>query len=93
MGPSVKFVSRINGSFSKKKIMGQFFIRKNTKPGGGGGRGRFGKSPDFSAFFFCQTFPKPLLSNYCYVPTNFPITNFTEQFIHTKLVHQNLSTY
>ena len=33
MGPSVKFVSCINGSFSKKKIRGHFFIRKNTKPG------------------------------------------------------------
>ena len=31
MGPSVKFVSCINGSFSKKKIMGHFFIRKKTK--------------------------------------------------------------
>ena len=28
--------------------MGQFLIRKNTKQGGGGGgRGRFGKSPHF----------------------------------------------
>ena len=34
MGPSAKFVSRINGSFPPKKIMGQFFICKNTKPGG-----------------------------------------------------------
>ena len=32
MGPSVKFVSRINGKFSKKKkkLMGQFFIRKKV---------------------------------------------------------------
>ena len=59
MAQSVKFVSRINVSFSKK--MGKFFIRKNTKPEGGGGRGRgrFGKSPDFFAFF-CETFPYPL---------------------------------
>ena len=28
MGPSVKFVSCINGSFSKKKIRGHFFIRE-----------------------------------------------------------------
>ena len=34
MGPSVKFVSCINGSFSKKKTRGNFFIRKNTKPWG-----------------------------------------------------------
>ena len=54
MGPSVKFVSCINGSFSKKKIRGNFFIRKNTKPGGC--PGRFGESPDFS-LFFCETFP------------------------------------
>ena len=31
MEPSVKFVLRINGSFYNNKIMGQFFIRKNTK--------------------------------------------------------------
>ena len=55
MGPSVKFVSCINGSFSKKKIW-VFFIRKNTKPP----RGRFGKSPHVHTFpyFFCKTFPK-----------------------------------
>ena len=37
MEPSVKFVSRINGSFSKEGV-GQFFIRKNPKPGGEGSR-------------------------------------------------------
>ena len=31
----VKFVSCTNGSFSKKKIRGHSFIRKNTKPGEG----------------------------------------------------------
>ena len=36
MGPCVKFVSCINGSFSKKKGV-IFFIRKKTKPGGGVG--------------------------------------------------------
>ena len=60
MGPSVKFVSCFNGSFSKKKIMGNFFIRKKTKPGGGGGgggaggRGKFGKRPHFLHDFFWQ---------------------------------------
>ena len=36
--------------------MGHFFIRKNTKTWGGG-RGRFGKTPDFLPDFFCETFP------------------------------------
>ena len=39
MGPSIKFVSCINGSFSKKKrkLGVIFIIRKNTKPGLGVG--------------------------------------------------------
>ena len=56
MGPSVKFVSCINGSFSKKKIMGHFFIRKKRNRGGEG-RGRFGKTPDF----YVDLFVKPSL--------------------------------
>ena len=35
MGPSVKFVSHINGPFSTKNNLGSFFIGKKTKPGGG----------------------------------------------------------
>ena len=53
---------------SKKKILGHFSIRKNTKPGGGregGCRGRFGKSPDFLFDLFCETFPKRY--NFCYI--------------------------
>ena len=34
MGPSEKFVSRINGSFSKKLFIGVIFYWKKTKPGG-----------------------------------------------------------
>ena len=83
MGPSVKFVSRINGSFSKKH-----------QTGGWGGRGRFGKSPDFSAFFFVkpslnlfyqiivmfqQIFPSPIL------PSNLFTQNlFTKIYPHIK---------
>ena len=36
MGPSVKFVSSINGSSLNKKIMGQLFFAKKNKPRGGG---------------------------------------------------------
>ena len=42
MGPSVKFVSRINGSFSKKILWGNFVLVQ----------GGFGKIPHFSRFFF-----------------------------------------
>ena len=38
MRPSVKFVSRTNGSFSKK-ILVNFFLGKKGKPGRGGPRG------------------------------------------------------
>ena len=31
MEPSVKFISSINGSFSKKKIKGHFFIRSSLR--------------------------------------------------------------
>ena len=50
MGPSVKFVSRINGSFSKKNMGQLFSLVKKTKPEGGV-RGVFGKRPDFFRFF------------------------------------------
>ena len=53
MGPSVKFVSRINGSFSPQKIMGQLFSRKKGQTGGKGGpRGVCQKGTIFPDFFF-----------------------------------------
>ena len=51
MGPSVKFVSRTNGSFSKK-ILVNFFLGKKGKPGRGGGRGGFVKRADSEFFLF-----------------------------------------
>ena len=51
MGPCVEFISRINGSFSKNKLWVNFLFVKTPNRGG---RGRFGKSPDFSAFFFVK---------------------------------------
>ena len=59
MGPSVKFVSCINGSFSKKKIMGHFFIRKNTKTWGGV-EGGLAKHQTFYLIFFVK--PSLILS-------------------------------
>ena len=59
MGPSVKFVSRINGSFSKK-VMGQLFFGKKTK---GGIRVGFGKIPHFFRFFFFGTLPLSICYN------------------------------
>ena len=50
MGPSVKFVSRINGSFSKK-IWVKFFRKKYQTGVGGGVRGGLGKRPHFLRFF------------------------------------------
>ena len=44
--------------FSTKKMGVNFFPAKKTKPGGGGARGRFGKSPYFCRIFFCAPFPK-----------------------------------
>ena len=37
MGPSVKFVSRINGSFSKKILVNLFFFFSKKDQTGGGG--------------------------------------------------------
>ena len=54
MGPSVKFVSRINGSFSKT-IMGNFFSRKKGQTGRGGSEGGLSKWHNFSVFFFFET--------------------------------------
>ena len=48
MGPSVKFVSRINGSSLNKKIMGQLFFCKKDQTRGGEG---VGKRPDCLRFF------------------------------------------
>ena len=55
MGPSVEFVSRINGSFSQKKNMGQFFSRKKDQTRGeegGGCEGGLAKDKTFYVFFF-----------------------------------------
>ena len=51
MGPSVKFVSRINGSFSKKKYGSIIFSRKKDQTGGGGSEGCLAKDQTFSVFF------------------------------------------
>ena len=59
MGPSVRFVSRINGSFSQKKY-GSTIFRKKDQTGGKGGRwseGVFGKKPHFF-----RPFPYQLIS-------------------------------
>ena len=53
MGPSVKFVSRINGSFSKKNMGQLFSLVKKTKPEGGGPRGVWQKTRLFP--FFSRT--------------------------------------
>ena len=47
---SVKFVLRINGSFSKK-VMGQFFSLRKTKRREGGYKGGLAKDQTFSEFF------------------------------------------
>ena len=57
MGPSVKFVSGINGSFSKKKLWANFFKKDQT--GERGVRGGFGNRPNFFRFFF-STLPLAL---------------------------------
>ena len=54
MGPSVKFVSRTNGSFSKK-ILVNFFSRKKGQTGRGGSEGGLSKWHNFSVFFFFET--------------------------------------
>ena len=68
MGPSVKFVSRINGSFSPQKIMGQLFSRKKGQTGGKGGpRGVCQKGtifPDFFSAPFPKTTVKSVFSTY-----------------------------
>ena len=51
MGSSVKFGSRINGSFSKKIIMGQFLSRKKDKTVEGGSEGCLAKDQTFYVFF------------------------------------------
>ena len=57
MGPSVKFVSHINGSFSKK-IMDFFLIKKDkTGAGGSGAEEGFTKDQTFPFFFFFGTLP------------------------------------
>ena len=43
-----------------QKKCGSIFFRKKTTAGRGGGRGRFGKRPDFLPNFFLATFPKNL---------------------------------
>ena len=54
MGPSVKFVSRINGSFSEKIIMGNFFFAKKN-----GGEGGLAEYHTFSVFSSSsEPFPK-----------------------------------
>ena len=59
MGPIVKFVSRINGSFSKKYGSICFRKKDQTKGEGGGPRPRgVWQRPDFLRFF---TGPPPLL--------------------------------
>ena len=50
MGPSVKFVTCINGSFLKKKIRGHYFYSEKDQTVGG--QGRFGKRPDLLPVFF-----------------------------------------
>ena len=50
MGPSIKFVSAIKDTIFNKKMGVNFFSGKKPNPGGGG-RGRFGKRPQFSPFF------------------------------------------
>ena len=60
MGPSVKFVSRIDVSFSKKLLV-NFFLGKKGKPGGGGPRGVCQKVTIFPFFSFSEPFPYPAL--------------------------------
>ena len=52
MGPSVKLVSPINGSFSKKKLWVFFFSRKKDQTwGGGGSEGGLAEDQTFYGFF------------------------------------------
>ena len=61
VGPSIKFVSAINDAIFNEKNGGNFFLVKNTKPGGRGGvRGGFSRSLNFLRIFFCATTPKDL---------------------------------
>ena len=66
MRPSVKFVSRINGSFLPQKIMGQFFSEKRLTWGGGGGGsgGGLSRGDNFSVFFSLAPFSKLFQSKY-----------------------------
>ena len=41
----------------QKQIMGQFFLVKKTKPGGGVAEGGLAKDHTFSGFFFSEPFP------------------------------------
>ena len=58
MGPSVKFVSRINGSFSKKVWVNFLFVKTPNRGGVGVVEGGFFESPHFLQDFFIETFPK-----------------------------------
>ena len=50
MVSSVKFVSRINGSFPPKKIMGQFFFSEKRENQGGGYVVFLSKGHNFTVF-------------------------------------------
>ena len=71
MGPSVKFVSRINGSFSKENYWSIFFLGKKGKRGGRGSEGGLSKTQFFPLFFF-GTLPLEL---YCYFHHFFYLIN------------------
>ena len=76
MGPSVKFVSRINASFSKK-IWEKFFRKKyQTGVGGGRPRGAWQKTTLFT--FFSRTLP---LFIECVEPTIFKEIISTNKYL------------
>ena len=56
MGPNVKFVSPICDLIFERKNRGNFFIRKKTIPGGGGGT-RGGLAKDHKKYVFFGTLP------------------------------------
>ena len=65
MGPCVKFVSRTNGSFSKK-ITGKFFLVKKDLTWGEGVRWGFGKTTLFPGGF-PDPFPNKYYNTQCYI--------------------------
>ena len=56
MGPSVKFVSRMNGLFSKKLLRVNFFSRKKDQTGGLGSEGSLAKDEIY--YVFMEPLPK-----------------------------------